>query len=681
MTTDAATTPPPRPKRSPPKLPEAAAEESTTSASSPEEPEKAPKPRRPVRPPPPLPGQSASEPAADDKDPKSALRVGQAVYAYYHANDHPTGYRLVRMADAIQPPSADAPPAEGYCALGLTTGWIPATVSEIWQPEYEGDDQRDGRVLVKLSGSFFDTYRLEGEEPVDGMHWRVRREHVRFSQPAIELSLFIVRWHDYYNQRLRTSKTHNVANEEMLLDALQRTGSPHEALGPSGSYEVHSAFIRSAADLELIDERCAGVMRGSRKAAMYFLWPSQRPAKKRAGCVPEPQLFKLMQRMEGAGVRSAWPHESKLYRQLSGKLWPAPVCRSRSDLRIPKTVAITWQQFDDDPVKAAEDALLQLQGLAGQGMDADTSSYQGVAKLGFSWMGEDVRPFKGCQQLVKVLHQLFDGVDPSMDVTCLIQERILHAACEFRFVCCRDLASGPLAMQKELARMKLKPQGSHRDDDTFQLTDHNTMSQEEAVRECFFGSVAACETAERSVARLTDSWLKWLQDEGYETPATIRLDFLVSVKPPAGAGQTPEVNVWTMELCENGGSFCGLKILPRTVAVLNDLLREGEPVKGFPKALPPFSSEFPPTKLPPVSAAAGARSERPDRSSGGGPPGRGGPRGRNDRDLQSQPRKPGSFTLLLARFGLDGRAIVAALVVLFVLWRSRRASRAALALK
>merc|ERR1719230_981469 len=108
------------------------------------------------------------------------------------------------------------------------------------------------------------------------MYWRVARHLVRRmgeQQPQADLSLLVVRWWDYYgppNSRNK-SRSHNVANEGMLLDVLEGPGSPHAALAKDGRYEVHSAFVRSADDLASLGARLASSMRGRHRAGLYFL--------------------------------------------------------------------------------------------------------------------------------------------------------------------------------------------------------------------------------------------------------------------------------------------------------------------------------------------------------------------------------------------------------------------------
>lgn len=522
------------------------------------------------------------------------LGAGEAVRVFYHMTDHPHGYRYVRLLDG---PAAPAGTPEGRAAIGLSTGWIPATVHEDWRAEAVAGSV-DDRVLVNMHGRFMDAYNQEGE-PVNGMFWKVKRSLVRLMgspSPQAELSLVVVRWWDYWNRKNKSSPSHNVANEQMLLDVLQNADSPHATLAAEGRYEVHSVFARSSADLGRVGGELAQAMRGKRRAGLYFLWPTQRPAveRRQAGCVSEPALLDLMRRMEAESIQTCWPHPSGLYRELAGKLWPAKVCQAVPNLCVPPTVRIdlSAQPFPD---AAAEKAIAELQAMRKEmgGTPVNLNApYRGVVKLGFSWMGEDVRPFSGKAELVKVLLQFMDG--QSSEAVCLVQERVEDVVCELRMFCFRDMAAGPNAVAQEFVRMKMK--APNRGDDNFALTGHMTMTESETIDSVFSGNKAAYQSAEKEVRTLATRWLQWFKDEGHGMPASCRLDFIVS----RGRGAS-QPTVWTTEVTECGSSLCGLPAAPRTAAVLNACL-EGADVAGFPRRLPPtLPVNDPPPQRPPPS--------------------------------------------------------------------------------
>lgn len=114
---------------------------------------------------------------------------------------------------------------------------------------------------------------------------------------------------------------------------------------------------------------------------------------------------------------------------------------------------------------------------------------------------------------------------------------------------------------------------------------------------------------EAEVKRLSNLWLDWFREK-HSAPQQIRIDFLISI-PRDMDGQSvssPRFRVHTCELTECGGATCGLEVVPRTVAVVNECLGLTE---GFPKPLPPFA-EIPPSEYPRKSTGR-ERNERSDR--------------------------------------------------------------------
>lgn len=564
---------------------------------------------QPADEPPPMPmRQTADQLAADVGDCcDGPLRVGADVRAFYDMNDHPTGYRYVRLLD-----DADRS-EESPMVVGLSTGWILATVAEEYSAAANGTD---GTVLIILHGRFVDGSFWPGhgtraveEKPINGMYWRVARKHIRhmsMPQPEMALSLLVVRHWEYVQPR-QEARSHNVLHEGLVTDALE---APRNSFGDKGEYEVYSAFIRVSEDLSKLGDSLTASLRGQRRAALYFLWPTQRPLESSyhlEGCVAESELIGAMERMQHAGIRTAWPHSAPLYRILAGKLWPPRLGDSAVELHVPPTVEVNRASWKADARAAAEAALIELRRLRAEvhgGEAAPLATYRGVAKLCFSWQGEGVLPFTGTDELARVLDRLLDGGNDSS--ACLVQERVENVGCELRLVCCRDRAaeakttsegctSSP-SVAMELVRMQLRPP-RHREDSTFSLTSPFTMSAAEAAENAFFGSSAALEAAEAEARRLADRWFKWFEKEGKGVPHTVRIDFLAAVQEPsATVDGEAAVQVYTLELTECGASMCGLPVAPRSIAVLNECLADdngccignGGFPNGFPLPLPPL---------------------------------------------------------------------------------------------
>merc|ERR1712039_726477 len=96
------------------------------------------------------------------------------------------------------------------------------------------------------------------------------------------------------------------------------------------------------------------------------------------------------------------------------------------------------------------------------------------------------------------------------------------------------------------------------------MASHNSMSATECADLVFSGNAAALEAAEQEAERLADLWLQWFRKQDHGVPASFRLDFLCTSKGKLS----------TIELCECGGSLCGLSANTRAAACLNDCLKD-----------------------------------------------------------------------------------------------------------
>ncbi|CAK0907461.1 unnamed protein product, partial [Prorocentrum cordatum] len=569
------------------------------------------------------------------RDAPGPLKAGSGVWAFYHAPSHRQGFRYVRLLESEEG-GRPAEAAPGAGTVGLSTGWVEATVAEDWRPAEGGG--KSAQVVVHLRGFFADPYRPD-PEPVDCMYWKLGRGLVRpldESRPPVELSLFVARWWQYDNPEAR-ARSHNILHKGLMEDVLEGKGSPHEAFGTAGQYEVYTAFVRGGEDLDALGEGLAAQLHSRRRAALYFLWPSQRLGRERfaAGYVAERSLTGLMRRMEAGGVRTCWPHPVRLYEELATKRWAAALGPRAAALRVPPTVVVSKADVDGGAPQAAEAALHRLRRLRSDvhgGGPQRLEAYRGVAKLGFSWQGEGVLPFVGPAGLERALRKLLEGADPG--ATCLVQERVQHVRCELRVFCCRDHAAGPGAMRAELVRMRLKEPRHREIDGSFAMAGATTMTAAEAAEAAFGGSMAALGAAEAEARRLAGLWLEWLQGaDGPGLPHVCRLDFMVSVPPapppaqpsrgpggrggarraatPAPARAAPEVH--TVEITELGGATCGLSVHARTVAVLNECVLGGGGAEGEGSLPPPagFPWPLPPLQVGGAEGSVAARGARP----------------------------------------------------------------------
>jgi len=443
-------------------------------------------------------------------------------------------------------------------------------------------------VHVRFSGLFRDAVAGCSE----GLEMRVHASLVRLQgsqerPPPVLLSVLAVRWWDYASNAAWSD--YSVTSDGLHRDLIDGPCGPACTL--AGEFEVLSAFVGCDADLGRLSEHWArAALRGANVVAWYLLWPQRSAAAGRAaGAVGERQLFALCERLERVGIRSGWPHPAGLYRQLCGKLWLPQMSLSREH-RVPPTTAVQRADVRCDAARAAEqavDALLRLRrevwGPAAGG--ASREEFQGVAKLGFSWQGDDVLPFRGVGNLARVLRRLLEQRH-SEQCLCLVQERVPDVVCEHRVLCFHDAARGSNCYRRERLWMKLKARGEHHSHQSacevadFALTSARVLSDAEAADAAFGGDWGALRQARDAAEALVGRWLLWLSAAGADPAPVVRLDFLVSRGGPGGGPAA-----WTCEVGECGASLCSVECDARNCAVLNWAVRR-DPSGRFPAALP-----------------------------------------------------------------------------------------------
>lgn len=514
------------------------------------------------------------------------IEAGEQVLAFYHSNHHPHGFRYVRVWHRI-----DVLPL-----VGLSSGWLRATALAAWDP-----DEAEQRRRVGDNDALYLHVRFEGlfRDPVagacDGLDMHVHASLVRpwdansEQPPTALLSLLLVRWWDYWSNTVWSD--YSVTSDGLLRDLVDGPCGPYAEL--AGEFEAFTAFVRFSSDLDKLSAHWAqAALRGTNTAAWYFLWPQQRvAADQTGGSVREQRFFALCQRMERAGIRSGWPHPSSLYRQLCGKLWiPAmSLCREHG---LPPTTRVQYADVRVDPLRAAERALTSLAAIRrevwGQ-PPVSPSEFRGVAKLGFSWQGDDVLPFHGVDNLARVLRRLLEQRH-SEQLLCLVQEMVPDVVCEYRVICVRDSARGDGVYARERLWMRMKAKGEHHNHQEacevsdFALTSAKVLSDGEAVAELFGGDCGLRDRAQAAAERLVDRWLLWFIAESSEPPPVTRLDFLIS----RGGGEAGGPSAWTCEVGECGASMCSVECDARNCAALNWAVKH-DPSRRFPRPLPAFA--------------------------------------------------------------------------------------------
>lgn len=443
-------------------------------------------------------------------------------------------------------------------------------------------------VHVRFAGLFHDT--LAGCS--DGLEMYVHASLVRLQEtpdplPPVLLSVLAVRWWDYVSNT--TWSDYSVTSDGLHRDLVDGRYGVFPAL--AGEFEMYTAFVRHSAELERISEHWAqAVLHGRNAVAWYFLWPQQSArAEETAGCVGERQLFELCGRMERVGVPSGWPHPASLYRQLSGKLWLPSMSLGR-EFRVPPTTRVQVADARRDARGAAEralEALLRLRrGVWGGPAPApgELRELRGVAKLGFSWQGDDVLPFRGAENLGRVLARLLLERRHGEHCLCLVQELVPEVLCEYRVLCFHDAARG--RYKREGLWLKLKARGEHHKHQSacevqdFALTSAHVLSDQRAAELVFGGDWRALAEARDAAEALVDRWLLWFAAECADPVPVTRLDFLISRH-----GENGGPAAWTCEVGECGASLCSVECDARNCAVLNWAVRS-DPSGRFPVALP-----------------------------------------------------------------------------------------------
>mmetsp|Transcript_80231 Transcript_80231/g.253472 ORF Transcript_80231/g.253472 Transcript_80231/m.253472 type:complete len:356 (-) Transcript_80231:93-1160(-) len=340
-----------------------------------------------------------------------------------------------------------------------------------------------------------------------------------------------------------------------------------------GEYEIYTVFVRESADLKKLDPRhLRAKLKGRNVVAWYFVWPSVDGP----GFVAEDEFFALCQAMERIPIRTAWPHESHLYRILCGKLWVPQMCLNK-DFRVPPTTRVHLAEFRRNSHNAAARALSVLtrlrQAIWGW-KPVQLEDFRGVVKLGFSWGGLDVLPFQGLASLARTLRRLFSH-HRNLNVVCLVQEMVPHVVGERRVLCFYDKQK--LAFRREAVWNMCG--GGSSGIAGFRLTTPNVISDAEVAQRFFNGDHAAASDAEAEAERLVDKWLQWFKSEAPEPPQCARIDFLVS---RACGGRTA---LWTGEVGECGASLCSLEVHGRNSVAVNSAILLDESSR-FPTSMP-----------------------------------------------------------------------------------------------
>eukprot|EP00397_Hematodinium_sp_SG-2012_P016465 GEMP01016798.1.p1 GENE.GEMP01016798.1~~GEMP01016798.1.p1 ORF type:complete len:370 (+),score=100.25 GEMP01016798.1:537-1646(+) len=326
-------------------------------------------------------------------------------------------------------------------------------------------------------------------------------------------------------------------------------------------FETFTLFLKSSEDAVRFQESAlTTMMKGRHRAALFYLWPTQKchASDEKAFC-EERAFFGLMERVEAAGVPSRYPAPAHLYRLLCGKQMYTNMCLNK-EFKVPVSVRVHASEVLRDPEEAARNSLAALNSLRKMLWNKGPSD-GGVIKLGFSWMGKDVLPYRGESELRNKLVEIFSKMQ-QIPTSCFVQEFVDSRIVELRI---HSFCDGDRTFRNEIRYMALNEGGTMEDGEVFDMTSAISLSSVDALRQVWGGNGAAQEHAEKEARRLVDCWMSWYKTEwnARRCPANARFDFHVSWDKV----QMPEL--WTCEVTECGASLCGLNIDARNIALTN----------------------------------------------------------------------------------------------------------------
>mmetsp|Transcript_35715 Transcript_35715/g.65547 ORF Transcript_35715/g.65547 Transcript_35715/m.65547 type:complete len:867 (+) Transcript_35715:66-2666(+) len=416
-----------------------------------------------------------------------------------------------------------------------------------------------------------------------------REIHTQMERPL--LSIICVRWFNYWLDTVPSD--YNVLSDSYMTDLFIGPGSVAETDKLHGKYEIWSIFVRGSEDLMRLMPHIHSIracMRGINVVAWYLIWPTCKDNASgtefaAGGFVQDKTFFTFMRAMEAASIRTGWPHDAHVYRQLCGKLWIPKMClldNGEDCFHVAATTTLSFHELRRDRELAASRAISRLAKIIKRGGGADRQVdehlFKGVVKLGLSWGGLDVMPFQGPQGLVAAATRILEGRECT-SVTCLVQEMIENVIAEHRVLCFHDRRNGRfvkegvwvLGFKPDMEANGVTPVTG------FKLASSKVCNSPVSL---FDGDGLAVTQAERLALTLVDRWLTWFCAQSPEPPQNVRFDFLVT-HPARG-----QARVWTCEVGECGASLCSIEPITRNIVALNTAVAVGGEALGFPLPLP-----------------------------------------------------------------------------------------------
>ena len=519
------------------------------------------------------------------------FREGDAVEVFYRTMEEGNGgyFPTMSASDCLRSPR-----------VARTDCWVPAVVvrpHQGWRGEMVvvrhahpfWRDSLGNRLDMGDESNSVQRFAPERVRRVEGGDRGKRRRHARAS-----LCLALVRWGGE-DAPESCSGTHaggwgpsgavpSALYCAQLLDAI------HARLGTN--YEAVTCYVASGDDLRrLCERRVLGLVSGSAHyGALYLLWPTQFDdgTAGRPGMVPAPPFFDLVQRLEGCGVPSRFPHAAHVYKTLVSKEWTTTLGALPTPLHVPPTTRVDLAMVERDPAAAARRAIAALQKIGGHFKARRAGAAQpwtkGVAKLGYSWEAIDVRLWEGPDDLERALVAL--ARQPGCAADYVFVQEFVDAVGEMRAYCVDGTLKKLLYTrfdepnaEKNTANADAEKRDDDDDeatkDDAGRFTTFSELDRADAVHQWFRGDAALADAAEHEVRSLVKKWLNWLRGLNAEPLPFVRIDVFVCVHD-APDGGPPRLSVATGELTELGASFLGWHEGPKLVfdALLRSCFRD-----------------------------------------------------------------------------------------------------------
>lgn len=517
---------------------------------------------------------------------------------------------MMQQGDAIQFFHKTDPAAKQGAALVRTSaekswflqthGWLDGQLQEPFDPALldPKDEKTWPLVLPRKDIPFVDKAGKKLAKPQVARRCLYVRE-VSQKKPPL-LSIVIVRWGGGYSAWMDEEEANDgdwgkygSPPSDSYMAALAEQGFfGHPQLNPEGEngvgqpvFEVFGLFVASTRDVALLgasSQAIASMLKGKRKAAFWMLWPAEweDTGDPDFACYIERQgLFAGMRALETAGIRSAFPHPSDLFEEITSKSWMATLSLNPA-ARLPACTMVSRDAIKSDPKEAARQALLSMEHIrrmcpfpnspddppAPSVVNKDAVT-KGMVKVGWSWENRFVLCFTNEKHLQQRLSEMI-ALPGCLASYCIVQEWVdFDFEMRLYFLMHEEWEPGS---RLEPTRIECNKWG-HRDERGSAgspAASFSKVSHEKAL-ELWDKDTVAWEDAQKQAIDVSQFLMSWLRCVGGTQVPMIRLDFMLKRVGPGRA------RVIFGEFCEIGACCLGWTEGPPTIwkVVLDHVLR------------------------------------------------------------------------------------------------------------